>query len=146
MQPDYTPSQVRIYRAVHGAVRNTADGHPTWKLTRVMARSIAKRATGTLTAQWAAVLAAKPSERCGVPPIRAHSSHASLATEERGGGRRCGSGAVTAPARRSPLRLLHNRLGAMAGEARRAGQTDRHQALVEALRLIAEQQNRVGSP
>lgn len=138
MQPNYTPSQQRIWRAIDGAVRNAAHGHPGWNLTRTMARSIAKRATGTLTAQWQEVLAAKPSERSG--RLRGdHGNHAVLATGQRGRGASPVKGVATAPPRRSPLRLLHNRLGAMAGEARRAGQTDRHQALVEALRLIAEQ-------
>lgn len=52
-----TPSQTRILRIIEGAVLNTADAH---KLERdeFIARSIAKRATGTLTAQWPEVLAA----------------------------------------------------------------------------------------
>lgn len=62
MRAQYTPSQQRIFRAVAGAVRNAADGHPKWRISRVMAHSIAKRATGTLTAQMREVLAAGPSE------------------------------------------------------------------------------------
>lgn len=44
---------------------------------------------------------------------------------------------------RSPLKFLQNRIGRMAGEARRAGQIEREQALVEVLRLIgAERKTR----
>jgi hypothetical protein len=52
-----TPSQHRILRIIEGAVLNASDAH---RLARdeQMARSIAKRATGTLTAQWPEVLAA----------------------------------------------------------------------------------------
>jgi hypothetical protein len=40
--------------------------------------------------------------------------------------------------RRSPLNLLHNRLGAMVVEAKRAGRLERAaEALIEMLRLIA---------
>lgn len=51
-----TPSQARILKIVEGAVLNASDAHKvprdTW-----LARSIAKRAAGTLTAQWPEVLA-----------------------------------------------------------------------------------------
>lgn len=44
-------------KIIKGAVKNTADHHPDWKITPVMARSIAKRAAGTLSAQLPRVLA-----------------------------------------------------------------------------------------
>ena len=51
-----TPSQARVMRIIEGAVYNAADAHgdprDTW-----MAKSIAKRAAGTLSAQWPEVLA-----------------------------------------------------------------------------------------
>jgi hypothetical protein len=50
-------SQARILRIVEGAVLNAADAHDLPRDER-LARSIAKRATGTLTAQWPDVLAA----------------------------------------------------------------------------------------
>lgn len=138
-----TPSQQKIFRAVAGAVRNAADGHPKWKLSRVMATSIAKRATGTLVSQWPE-LAVRPSESCGKGPIACHGAHAEL------GGRRHARGAsqlapVKAGSRRSPLRFLHDRVGFMIGEAKRAGQKERAEALVEVIRLIAEQQQRIGA-
>ena len=51
-----TPAQAKVLRIIEGAAFNAADAHgvprDTW-----MARSIAKRAAGTLTAQWPEVLA-----------------------------------------------------------------------------------------
>jgi hypothetical protein len=146
---DYTPSQAQIFRAVAGAVKNAADGHKDWKITKVMAQSIAKRATGTLTANWPVVLAAvEPSEKVlGVAAGRT-SGPVSLAKPCHGVEARRGTPLRTAlrAERRSllhTLRTLHNSLGCLAGEARRAGNIERHQALVDCLRLIAEQQNRV---
>ena len=62
-----TPSQTKILRIVEGAVHNATDAH---KMDRneFMARSIAKRAAGTLTAQWPEVLAANTRPpRSGTP-------------------------------------------------------------------------------
>lgn len=57
------PAQVKILRIIEGAVLNTADAHGL-KRDNSLARSIAKRAAGTLSSQWPEVLAAKstPSE------------------------------------------------------------------------------------
>ena len=57
-----TPSQYRMLRAIAGAVMNAAHAHQIEMPTN-FARSVAKRATGTLTAQWAEVLAAKSQPR-----------------------------------------------------------------------------------
>lgn len=144
----YTPKQDRIFRAVRGAVKNAAHGHPTWKLNDIIAHSIAKRATGTLTAiYWPDVLAAKPSDMaegrtspkpaCGTlsggrtQPCSARSR----AGAERGTSLRKG---VMASKRRSPLRLLHGNVSAMVGPAKSAGQTERVEALIEVLRLIGK--------
>lgn len=43
-------SHTVLYRAVEGAVRNALDGHPDWKVPPSFARSVAKRAAGTLAA------------------------------------------------------------------------------------------------
>jgi hypothetical protein len=53
-----TPAQQRILRIVQGAVLNVADAHGLPR-DPYLARSIAKRATGTLTAGWPEVLAAR---------------------------------------------------------------------------------------
>lgn len=57
-----TPSQYYMLRAIAGAVRNAAHAH-AMELPLSFARSVAKRATGTLTAQWPDVLAAKLSRQ-----------------------------------------------------------------------------------
>lgn len=51
------PHQRLILRIVEGAVKNTADHHPEMQYSPRMARSIAKRAAGTLSAQLAETLA-----------------------------------------------------------------------------------------
>lgn len=56
-----TPRQAQVLRMIEGACRNARDAHPGRPLDDMMIRSIAKRAAGTLTSQWGAVLAA--SER-----------------------------------------------------------------------------------
>lgn len=126
----------KIFRAVEGAVYNTACGHPKWKLTSEMARSIAKRATGTLTANWPDVLAAhaKPSDPANDPtlgghwPPRRHGRH--------NGGRKK---RVRRPTTMHPhFRSLWKKLGIMAGKAKREGKTEREEALVEVLRLISK--------
>jgi hypothetical protein len=61
-----TPSQAYILRVVEGAIKNATDAHPDLIVSAKYRRSIAKRAAGTLSAQWADVLAAKPSESGGV--------------------------------------------------------------------------------
>lgn len=37
-----------LYNVISGAVKNTVDGHPDWVVPRDFARSVAKRAAGTL--------------------------------------------------------------------------------------------------
>jgi hypothetical protein len=125
-----TPSQKRILRAVEGAVKNTADAHPNWHFHPNIARAIAKRATGTLTAQWPDVLAAQMSSLSA-------ESHPSKARPARShlfmGAQRGGSHGL----RLSPLRKLHKEIGLLAGWARKAGHLQRSAAFVDVLRLIA---------
>ena len=65
------PAQERLIRIVEGAVLNAADAHSIprdpW-----LARSIAKRAAGTLSSQWREVLAVntRPSETGAVSGVR----------------------------------------------------------------------------
>lgn len=133
----YTPSQKQIYRAIAGAVRNAAHGHPNWPLRHEMARSIAKRATGTLTSQWREALAAKPSESADFSLVRRKEGQicGSRPTERKSKGSVAETSRVGAK-RRSPLRLLHNHLGALVKEAKHEGRTERVEALQDALRLL----------
>lgn len=135
---NYTPSQEWIFRAVAGAVKNAMHGHPAWQLDKTMARSIAKRATGTLSAEWRRALAVQsPSEQV-VNPVRfsqpTPSSTMRTGRMARGASRPLG--VAKAPRRRSPLKLLHNKIGAMAGTAMHEGKPERAEALIEVLRLI----------
>ena len=146
-----TEQQVRIFRAVAGAVKNAADGHPDWKLsrrfTKTLALSVAKRATGTLTALAGPdVLAARLRSDKAEGVLDTPSADAlcpSLTRRKaRGASQRAKAGAGQS-ARRSPLKFLHNRIGAMAGAARHAGETEREEAFKEVLRLIAKQLQKV---
>jgi hypothetical protein len=138
-----SPSQARILRIVEGAVKNTIDAHGD-RESRNFARSVAKRAAGTLTAQWPDVLAASsPSDQTagdtmGSPrSLGAHlrkrqgsGGHGHSRSDENGGRLRC--------SRRPPLRRLQVEIGILARNARKAEQFDRLEALVDALRLIAK--------
>lgn len=136
MKVTISMAHVRIFRAVEGAVKNAAHGHPRWRLTEVMAQSIAKRATGTLTATWPDVLAAHslPSKANGPgsagrwPPLRRYD------------GRR-GKGSVAA-SRRSPLPAIWKQIANLVGAAKRDGEIERAEVLIEVLRIIAAAQRR----
>jgi hypothetical protein len=54
-----TPQQ-RIMKVVKGCVKDVRNAHPNWKITDQMARSIAKRVAGTLSAMTPGELAGKP--------------------------------------------------------------------------------------
>ena len=51
------PMQARMIRIVEGAVKNAFDAHPEVEDKNKFARSVAKRAVGTLTSQLGDVLA-----------------------------------------------------------------------------------------
>ena len=132
-----TPMQRRMFRAIEGAVRNTAHCHPGMKLdTPNAARSIAKRAVGTLTASVLADRLSAPSI-CGDSHSsggdRPWSSPPSKETER---------GALPGKPRRSPLKSLWESVSNLAGRARKAGELERAAALVEVLRLIAAEQRK----
>lgn len=57
-------SHTIAYRAVEGAVRNALHGHPKWRVPEDFARSVAKRAAGTLMAHAGPSLLA-PARRSG---------------------------------------------------------------------------------
>lgn len=130
-------TQNMIYRAVAGAVRNARHGHRDWPLNDTHARSIAKRATGTLLAQFREHVGGDlPSEAAESLDIKSRRAARSLASScRRGGG-------VAPVIRRLPyshrLKVLRNTLGAMVKEAKLAEQPIRVEALIDALRLVAK--------
>lgn len=56
-----TVTQRKIMRMIEGAVMDAAFCHPEYGIDRKIARSIAKRATGTLTAEWPVLAQIKDS-------------------------------------------------------------------------------------
>lgn len=126
-----TAQQYRILRIVEGAVKNAADAHGA-NISPRMRRSIAKRAAGTLTAQWPDVLAAQmPSDRAISQRLKSGPSEAKLWKPRK-------RGAVSLSNRTPPsFKELHKRLGLMAGWARKAGHEGRAAAFADALRVVA---------
>ncbi len=123
-------SQYRMIRIIEGAVKNSIDAHPEWSIDPRFSSSIAKRAVGTLSAQWTETLAAEmPSERALVKPLEGHARSGLLAGRIR-------KGSVTPCYRRSPLRKVWKELSWRAGEARKNGQPERYVAFVEMLRVV----------
>lgn len=131
-----TPSQERVLRIVAGAVRNAVHAHPEIVVPDTFARSVAKRATGTLTASWPDVLAAHSASSGMAPAGIASRSPRSgdLLTRSKGRAHRA----------RPPLQQLWKRISKMVGDAKRSGNHDRAQALIDVLRMIAAAQRREG--
>lgn len=125
-----TPSQKRILRIIEGAVKNAEHAHPETKISDRFARSIAKRAAGTISAQWPELLAVvTPSARAVSDSTKASPSSAKLGSQRRGGRHTWCS--------RPSFHTINVRLGAMAGWARKAGHLTRAAAFEDALRVIA---------
>jgi hypothetical protein len=138
-----TPRQTMVLRMIEGAVRNAAHAHPGRSIDDArIARSIAKRAAGTLTAAWPAMLAAPrvwsegntTSGPRGVATAARHvrsggGSVVSAVTHDRKG--------ASEPGWRAPVRALQRAIGAEAGNAKCAGNSEREAALVGVLRLMA---------
>lgn len=134
-----SPSGKRIYRAVFGAVMNAAHAHQGEPVEH-LAASIAKRATGTLLAQWAGVLAATRSK-----PVQPSISLHQRVVRSDGGA--SGEG-VDRKSQRPPdwqgrplASVLKRRIGDMAGQARKDGNSEREKAFVEVLRMISDHES-----
>jgi hypothetical protein len=139
-----TPQQVRILRIVEGAVRNALDAHPDVAFPDNFARSVAKRAAGTLTAQWRVVLAAHTpsddgsekilgiSDLTGAQLVKLSASRAQV-------NKPLPRGAVSTMQRRSPLIKVWKALSGLVGQMKKQGQLERAQGLIDALRLIDDQ-------
>jgi hypothetical protein len=144
-----TPSQDRMLRIIEGAVLNAFDSKGIPR-NPVFARSIAKRAAGTLSAQWPEVLSANTTPTEGHPV-----NHATGAQERRVTSRprrervtandgETGAQIVSAPARRgssqvirrSPLLALRRQLAMEMWQIRRDGDDGWIDAYVEVLRKI----------
>lgn len=126
-----TPSQTRILRAVEGAVKNTTDAHPELQISPRHRRSIAKRAAGTLSAQWPAVLAAKPSDSGQARRINRSPAPSSETLKAKGRG-------ASQVRRRSPMGHLHYWLRCEMWKLKAEPNPERKAALIDVFRKIAE--------
>jgi len=133
-----TPRQAQVMRMVEGACRNAMHAHPEMRIPERFARSVAKRAAGTLTSAWGSVLAAPAVRQAGGETLGASPCPGSHEMQDAG---RRGAAKVV---RRTPLLKLRRCIGEMAGDARRADRSERLEALVEVLRLIAAEADREG--
>ena len=128
--------QARILRAVEGAVKNAADAHPEIQISPRHRRSIAKRAAGTLTAQWPDVLAAtKPSSKARSQLVEAaRESQITVARRRR---------AVRLRDGRSPLGLLKKQIAKAFWPLKAEPNEDRRQALIDVMRMISKIERRL---
>jgi hypothetical protein len=145
-----TPSQDRMLRIIEGAVLNAFDSKGM-RRNPVFARSIAKRAAGTLSAQWPEVLSANTTPTEGQSVTRTTDAqerrvisfpgreHVTPANDGE-----TGAQVVSAPARRgssrhtgrSPLLTLRRQLAMEMWQIRRNGDDGWIHAYVEVLRKI----------
>lgn len=128
-----TPSQARILRAVEGAVKNTTDAHPELRIGPQHRRSIAKRAAGTLSAQWLEVLAAReinPSDSDGLIP--GMMGHRRSSETQKAVGRGAANGI-----RRTSLRHLRAKISYDMKRVRQEETPDYTRAMIDVLKMIA---------
>jgi hypothetical protein len=117
-------SHTIAYRAVVGAIHNTLHAHPRWSVPREFARSVAKRAAGTLMA---------------------HSGPSLLAASERSDRkqrltvRTSASGQAKGAKNLRLLSRMHADLTQMIGGALREGDDQRYLDLVSAARIVKRQ-------
>lgn len=140
-----TPSQRLMLKIIEGAVLNTADAH-SQKRDSGLARSIAKRAAGTLSSQWMEVLAAntRPSVKgpVEISNCRACERRAYLleleARKEFGAQlvQRRLRGKAPEPNRRFPLLILWERLSREMWEIRRGPDKAKFEAYPHLLKMI----------
>jgi hypothetical protein len=128
-----SPAQRRVMKIVEGAVRNAAHSHPNVMVPETFARSVAKRAAGTLTASWPEVLAARSASSDRVLSQTLTAAPAGVRSND-GHLKR---GPLTVRYRRSPLIDLWSEISKKMHGIKRSGQIERYEALVEVLRLIA---------
>jgi hypothetical protein len=121
--------QQRMLAIVSGAVLNALHAHPEAPVDRQFARSVAKRAVGTLSAQWPEVLAAQASPSGSAERLVTGRRRKSAYSDERTGG---------APdAQRSPVSVVVHRMGRMIGQMRGRGDPEAADAIIAAIKCLA---------
>lgn len=132
-----TLHQLRALKIVSGACRDAGNAHPELKMTKRMARSIAKRAVGTLSAEWPDVLAARStrwSSKLAVnlgnrqPPGRTGNDPVGGTSATPWGARNSRT--------RSPLLQMLKTLSKQIAQAKKAGDQERANALIQAAKII----------
>ena len=135
-----TQRQAHVLKIIDGAARNAFDAHPDAEIGPRLARSIAKRAAGTLIAAWPSVLARSQGGsdcedgHCNPGPAN-HGSQ--LVTCHDGPIAARLAGVTSKLTRRDPIPELVGAISALVGPAKRAGNTERADTLIEVLRMIA---------
>ena len=130
-----TPRQHQTLRIVAGAVKNAAHAHHL-DLPRSFARSVAKRAVGTLTAQWPNVLAlctdTASLSAAGVISRR-HQPHGAEITKRDGRG-------SSQLLRRSPIRRAWKHYADQMWKIKREGGSEEYATYVRILKLLDQAQ------
>lgn len=135
-----TPSQARILRAVEGAVKNVSDAHGL-EFNPRHARSIAKRAAGTLSACWPEVLAAtSPSKKAERAILLSRQPLAGpiLGSPQTQVAKSARKARLSAFKDAAPLRKLQQRLWKMMRAVKNEGDESRINAFIEILRMADE--------
>jgi hypothetical protein len=147
-----SPPQHRVLHIIEGAIKNASDAHKEIKVSLRHRRSIAKRAAGTLTAQWPEVLAATrrsgglkpvqtaPSENTRLKGLRSPRMRAlARFTEARDAGRYFNPASEAGEPLVSTLPLLgvaETALRACAGPLVHSGDTELAEAIIAVLKII----------
>lgn len=144
------PAQRKLLKIIEGAVLNAADAHGETR-NPVKARSIAKRAAGTISAQWPVLLASAKTS------VRSVSTDYDASTPERQSGlnsaktrrgpvlasedgkvlcvRRLAR-RVTSSKRRHPLLILWKQISVEMGQIKRSGDQAKFEAHIHLLKMI----------
>ena len=123
--------QCRMLKIVSGSVLDAAHAHPHTLIDSRFARSVAKRAVGTLSAQWPEVLAAGETRTSGK-----RQKSLDFCRSRRAPMARDGEGSVLA-AKADPLSKICDRLGRMIKPLRMAGDLESAQAIRVALAALS---------
>ena len=111
-------SHTIMFRIVEGSVRNVLDGHPEWTVPKNFARSVAKRAAGTMSSLPAVALLA---------PAKGSDERLGLSRDQRSGG-----SAALSRSQSDYITMLEDR----ADEAKRSGKMDRYSRLMNAVQTL----------
>lgn len=151
-----TPPQRALLRIIEGAVMNAAHVHQGHGVTRTFARSVAKRAVGTLSAQFAEVLATDAARAHRLKSRQVRARRASNKTGRKTTGRsdrhqnadlvmRAGRVSRTGSFNpRHPCRRIFNEIARRIGPAKREGKTERVETLIEIARIV-DQMRKAGN-